>query len=223
MRSAAMFTGLLIALLIIGSATVAGAGVLYAAQKRKQLPGTTHGSGSTDAKLLTDGTGNLIERGVRDVRVGDVIQYTGRDYLVEGVVEYDEDGHRWRGARMVDGKEEHWIIAGMERLGGGDNLRLVHRDAELELSGYPPESLTVGDTRFALDKRGTATARFRGELGKLPGKRGDPKLDTVERCRWWRYESAGDATLIVEQWSGEYRVLRGTRVGDGVLEMIPGS
>src|SRR5690606_25286305 len=117
MRSAAMFTGLLIALLIIGSATVAGAGVLYAAQKRKGLRGTA----SDDATLLRDGTGNLIERGVRDLRVGDVIQYAGRDFLVEGVVEYDEDGHRWRGARIVDGKDEHWIIAGMERLSGGDN------------------------------------------------------------------------------------------------------
>jgi hypothetical protein len=216
-----MFTGLLIALLIIGSATVAGAGVLFAAQKRKQLPGG--GGASADPKVLTDGGGNLIERGVREVRVGDVITYAGRDFLVEGVVEYDEDGHRWRAARIVDGSDEHWIIAGMERLGSSDSVRLVNRDTELELSGYPPESLSVGDVRFSLDKRGTATARFRGDLGKMPGKQGDPALDTVERCRWWRYESAGDATMIVEQWSGEYRVLRGTRVGDGVLDMIPGS
>ena len=74
-----------------------------------------------------------------------------------------------------------------------------------------------------MDKRGTATAHFHGDLGNMPGKRGHDRPDTVDRCRWWRYESAGDDTLLVEQWGNEYRVLRGQHLTDGMLELIPGS
>ena len=45
----------------------------------------------------------------------------------------------------------------------------------------------------------------------------------VERCRWWLYTAPGDDTLIVEQWGSDYRVLRGKKVGDGMMELIPGS
>ena len=30
-------------------------------------------------------------------------------------------------------------------------------------------------------------------------------------------------TLLVEQWGSDYRVLRGKKVGDGMVELIPGS
>lgn len=212
-----MFTGLLIALFVIGTATVAGAGMLYASQKRQRL-----GSGSRDGdtKLLTDGRGNLIERSIYDLRVGDIVAADSVDYVVEGVLEYDEDGSKWRVGRLVDGDTVHWLVTG---LGSQTSLRWMSTESELELAGYPPEQLDAAGIRFNMDKRGTATAHFRGELGNMPGKRGQQRSDTVDRCRWWRYESAGDDTLLVEQWGSEYRVLRGQHLGDGMLELIPGS
>jgi hypothetical protein len=212
-----MLTGLLIALLVIGTATVAGAGMLYAAQKRQgQLP---KGDGG-DTPLLTDGRGNLLTRTIYELRVGDVVQYDGTDFIVEGALEYDEDGRKWRIGRLVDGDDVRWLVTG---LGSQTSLRLMRNEDEVEVSGYPPETLHADDVRFTLDKRGTATAHFRGDLGNMPGKRGQTRPDTVDRCRWWRYESPGDDTLLVEQWGGEYRVLRGEHVTDGVIEMIPGS
>lgn len=210
-----MLTGLLIALLIAGGAVTVG-GLALSAKRRRET-----GAGGT--ALLTDGDAKLLERTLSDLRVGDVIQHEGRDYLVEGVVAYDEDGHRWSAGRLVDGRDVLWLVAGMERLGSKDSVRIVRSDEEMQISGYPPETLVRADVRYNLDTRGTASAKFKGDVGKLPGKRGDPSLDTVERCRWWRYESVSDDTLIIEQWSGEYRALRGKRVARDVVEMIPGS
>jgi hypothetical protein len=45
----------------------------------------------------------------------------------------------------------------------------------------------------------------------------------VERCRWWLYSAPGDDTLMVEQWGSDYRVLRGKKIVDGTIELIPGS
>jgi hypothetical protein len=213
-----MFTGLLIALIVAAGASVVGGG-LYVAAKRRQVSGEA----GDQRQLGTSASGQLLERTVHDLRTGDIIQYDARDYLVEGVVAYDEDGHHWSAGRIVDGKSTLWLVAGMERLGAKASLRILTPDQDMEMSGYPAEKIVAGTTRFELDTRGTALAKFSGDVGALPGKRGDPSYDTVERCRWWRYESAGEDTMIIEQWSGEYRVLRGRKVEPMMIEMIPGS
>jgi hypothetical protein len=217
-----MLTALIIALVLLASATVAGGALMVAANRRRELGGRTL---SSDKPLLTDGRGELVERGLDDLRVGDVVQHDGRDFLVEGVVGYDEDGHKWSAGRIVDGADIKWVIVGLGRAGTRASIRLVNVDGEIELAGYPPETIDAGGIRFALENRGTASAKLAGDLGDLPGKRGDGQggLETIERCRWWRYEGTGNATLIVEQWGGEYRALRGERVAEGVLELIPGS
>ncbi len=216
-----MLIWVLIALAIfLATATIATRKLALAARQQKELRG---GGGGGDTPLLTDGRGELIERGIDDLRVGDVVQYDGRDFLVEGVVAYDEDGHRWTAARMVDASDVRWVVVGLGRAGTRASVRLVQVDPAIELSGYPPETIDAGGIRFALENRGTASARLAGELGDLPGKRAETGLETIERCRWWRYEGPGSDTLVVEQWGGEYRALRGQRLPDGVLELIPGS
>jgi len=215
-RLTEMFTGFLIAMLVVaGVGTLVGGSIAFAKQ-RKAL------ASQTGAKQLTDGNGaNLLERTIKDLRVGDVLQYGSKDWLVEGVVEYDEDGHQWLAGHMMDGKDNRWIIVGMERL-GPMKIRLVEVDSESDLDAYPPEIMISGGVRHNLQRRGTASARFVGEIGRLIGALKKSGA-TVERCRWWRYEGPGDETLIVEQWGGEYRVLRGTRLVDGMVELIPGS
>jgi len=198
---------LLVVLTVIGGVAAVG----IAANERKKLPAPAA------PKALTSG-----ERSIREMRVGDVMMMDGRDFLVEGTLGYDEDGHRWIGGRLLDAGDVKWLVVGIERAGGATTRLLVQDDAA-NISGYPPEAIVVGDLRYALDKRGTATCELRGDLGTLGDlKKGHPD-GHVERCRWWLYNAPGDDTLIVEQWGADYRVLRGKKVHEGTIELMQGS
>src|SRR4051812_31830481 len=115
--------------------------------------------------------GKLVERGLRELKVNDVVTIDSKDFLCEGVIVYDEDGHRWVGGRLVDGADVRWCVVGLERV-GNEQIRLLAQDAT-EISGYPPEALVLGDVRYALDKRGTATCKVQGDVGNLLGARTD--------------------------------------------------
>ena len=204
---------LLVIITVLGG--VAAVGV--AARNRKALPS---GGGQ---KQLPSGTGDkLLERTVRDLRVDDVLTIDGKDFICEGAINYDEDGHRWVAGRCVDGADIKWVMVGLERT-GSSATRLLSQDETTQISGYPPEALVVGETRYALDKRGTATCSLKGDVGPLGAMKKDRPEGHTERCRWWLYSAPGDDTLLVEQWGSDYRVLKGKKVGDSTIELMPGS
>jgi hypothetical protein len=155
----------------------------------------------------------LLERTVRDVRTDDIVQQGGRDWLVEGVLQYDEDGHAWRSARVSDSGQQRWLLVGLDR-GPVLTVRLLS-DAKLDLSGYPPETLEHDGSSFKLAQRGTATATIVGQIPGLP-----PHDGSTIRCRWWRYQAAGEKVIIVEQWGETFRVLAGETLRPDDVELL---
>lgn len=210
-----MFALLVIAALVVAlGGTAAGLVAFGNERKRRGLAGG-------DTKALPSGVGDVLhERTLRELRTGDVLTIDGKDFLCEGVINYDEDGHRWIGARIVDGKDVAWCVVGIERVGTAV-VRVLHGD-DTDVAGYPPEVLVIGEVRYTLDKRGNATCKLHGDLGNLIATKGRPE-GTVERCRWWLYQSPGDDTAIVEQWGADYRVLRGKKMSGDTIDLIPGS
>ncbi|MBX3160143.1 MAG: DUF4178 domain-containing protein [Deltaproteobacteria bacterium] len=211
-----MFVWILIVLL----AVVGGVTAVSVAARRKALPG---GPGQ---RALPPGTivkgDNLLERGVRDLRVDDVLTIDGRDFVCEGLLAYDEDGHRWNAGRVVDAGDVKWLLVGIERA-AASSTRLLAQDESNPITGYPPEALVLGEIRYVLDKRGAATCQMFGDVGGLGAlKHGRPE-GHVERCRWWLYSAPGDDTLLVEQWGNDYRLLRGKKIGEGTVELLPAS
>lgn len=206
---------LLVVLTVVGGLAAVG---IAANERRKALA-----SGGGALKQLGAGDGDkLLERTVRDLRVADVLTIDGKDFICEGAIHYDEDGHRWVAGRCVDGKDVRWVLVGLERT-GTSATRLLTQDESTPITGYPPEALVVGDIRYTLDKRGTATCSLKGDVGPLSGSMKDRPEGHTERCRWWLYSAPGDDTLLVEQWGADYRVLRGKKVGDASIELMPGS
>ena len=201
-------------LTVLGGVAVVG----VAANERKKLA-----AGGTGAKQLGAGSSDkLLERTVRDLRVNDVLTIDGKDFICEGAIAYDEDGHRWVAGRCVDGTDVRWVVVGIDRT-GTSATRMLTQDESQSITGYPPEALVVGDIRYALDKRGTATCSLRGDVGPLGAAAKDRPEGHTERCRWWLYSAPGDDTMLVEQWGADYRVLRGKKVSDATIELMPGS
>ncbi|HEY0190687.1 MAG TPA: DUF4178 domain-containing protein [Kofleriaceae bacterium] len=202
---------LLVLLMVGGAATVA------ASVRRKALAA---GGGGHAPRALPPA--ETEERTARDPRIADVLTIDGRDFVVEGLINYDEDGHRWTGARVADGNDVKWLLVGLERT-GTSSMRLLTQDESTQIAGYPPEVLVIGELRYALDKRGAATCTLFGELGPLGAlKKGRPE-GHVERARWWLYTAPGDDTLMLEQWGSDYRLLRGKKIVDGTIDILPGS
>ena len=203
---------MLIWILVAVVAVVTGALVAY---RRQHL-----------ALQAPERTAGLIERTVKDVRPNDVVQHDGRDYLVEGVVKYDEDGHSWSSARMVDGANERWLLVGLER-GGPLTVRVLAPARSFELSGYPPETVELGGTSWKLGSRGTAMATFQGDIagssGVPRGAIGAASAESSQRCRWWKYTAAGEKVLLVEQWGEAYRALAGDTVREDQVELLAAS
>jgi hypothetical protein len=209
-----VLTLLIIVALIVALGGAAAGVVVYNNEKRKRLPG-----GPAQGLLPGD---VLRERGLKELKAGDVVTLDGKDFLCEGVIEFDEDGHRWVGARLVDGAHVQWCYVGMERV-GNQQVRLLEHDTTTDIAGYPPEALVIGEVRFTLDKRGNATGRLHGDLGNLLGGGKARPEGTVERCRWWLYGASSDDTVVLEQWGADYRVLKGKKVRGDMIDLIPGS
>lgn len=212
--SAGVFWILLVALSIVGGLAAVG----IASSSRKRL-------GAQAGPLQLGGELPTKERTVAELRVNDVVTIDHEDYLCEGTIHYDEDGHRWIAGRCVDKQVVKWLVVGIDRAGAG-SIRVLVQDDDAHTAGYPPEAIIVGETRYALDKRGTATCTLYGDLGGLGGlgqlTKGRP-VGHAERCRWWLYSAPGDATLLVEQWGADYRTLRGTKVSEGAVELMQAS
>ncbi|MGE3768050.1 MAG: DUF4178 domain-containing protein, partial [Kofleriaceae bacterium] len=125
---------LLVVLTVVGAVAAVG---IAANDRRKAL------RGNKDPLALPAGD-SIVERSVRDLRVNDILTIDHKDYLVEGLIAYDEDGHRWSAGRVVDGKDVRWIVIGIERAGAGA-MRLLAQDDSQALAGYPPEALVIED------------------------------------------------------------------------------
>jgi len=205
----------IIVALVVTLAGAAGAGAAVVAAGRRRLAG-----GWAPVGALPEGERSR-ERTLRELRVNDIITIDGKDFVSEGVVTYDEDGHRWIGARAVDDQDVRWLVVGLERSGTA-TVRMCNEEDGNDISGYPPEALVLGEKRYALDKRGTATCKLDGDLGTLAARAGKV-AGSVERCRWWLYNAAGDDTAIVEQWGQDFRILRGKKVAAETIDLMQGS
>lgn len=203
-----MLTWLIVAIVVLLAGGAVALGVARAGSGQRRLSGP--------AKPAAP----LLERTVREVRAGDVLMHAGRDYVVEGVVLYDEDGHTWRTAYLVDGGETRALLVGLERA-PGLTLRFLAPATGADIRGYPSEIIEHAGTAYRLAQRGTATCTIDGKV-ELPGA-GTIAAGTSTRCRWWRYQAPGERFMIVEQWGDGFRAQVGEAIKAGDVELLGAS
>lgn len=145
----------------------------------------------------------------RRIGVGDVIAYGGRDFIVRGTLELDEDGFRWQEHLLDDVEVRRWLA--------------VEDDEELELTLYEsvrapglepgPHSLAHDGVTYALDEHGTARFRAVGTTGTGPSG----------RLEYYDYTS-DDRRLAFERYgTGSWEVSTGQVVPAYALDIYPAS
>ena len=192
-------TGFVVVLALV----VLAAGVWWWLQQRNR---STSGAGAAADPLRKD------SRGIdpRRIKVGDVVAHEGRDFLVRGTLEFDQDGFRWQEHHLDDTSVRRWLS--------------VEDDEELELCLWTavdapdltpgPGELQWDGTTFVRKEQGRATFRATGATGTA-------ETGTVDYVDY----AAGDRRLSFERYgsAGDWEVGVGEVVNERTLDIYPTS
>jgi len=150
------------------------------------------------------------------IQIHDVLSLSGRDYVVEGLVSVEVAGKTSIVARAVDGTAVVWIesAAAGSSAGnaGNDRLLVLHQITDLDLSAPPPESISYHGVPYVLRLAGRATL---GVSGVVPER-------VAGTAQMWRYRTAGDLHLQIEEENGRLFMLAGEAVHRGMIDHLPG-
>jgi hypothetical protein len=147
------------------------------------------------------------------IQIRDVLSLSGRDYVVEGVVTVEVAGRTSTVARAVDGKAVLWIESpAAESSAANDRLLVLHQITDLDLSAPPPESISYRGVPYVLRLTGRATLAV---SGLVPER-------AAGSSQMWRYRTAGDLHLQIEEENGRLFMLAGEAVHRGMIDHLPG-
>jgi len=144
------------------------------------------------------------------IQVRDAVSYAGRDYVVEGVINYEAGGKSWQLARALDGDAVLWVEPLREE--ADDRLLLLREIRDLEMSVPPPTAIAYHDLTYVqrLSTRVTLSV-----TGQVPER-------TSGSVMLWRYRAAGDLYLQIEEAPGRVSMLAGESVHKGMIDILPG-
>jgi hypothetical protein len=185
---------------IISLALVAGGVVVW-------LRGRSR-TGRDDSRALSSAPQAPAPSGVRTLKLGDVVNLEGADFIVEGTLRLEQDGFRWEEHRLVDGERSRWLS--------------VEDDEGLEVAVWeraPAGDLEPGADRishegvdYELHERGHASFTAEGSTGTATSGR----LEYVEYA-------AGERRLAFERFGADagWELGSGAVVSEHALDIYP--
>ncbi|MGK7945921.1 MAG: DUF4178 domain-containing protein, partial [Microcystaceae cyanobacterium] len=149
------------------------------------------------------------ERHLFNLQLGDIVEYEGRDWVIEGRLTYTEDGATWLEYMLQDSSDIRWLS--------------VEEDDTIEVSFLEPNhTLNVADSP-------PKQLNFEGETYNLVGsgladmtKEGTIMRRDTERCQYFDYQGSEGKVLSLEFWGGEIEVSIGEIINPGSLRLLPG-
>ena len=164
-------------------------GVILAGKKSKELPS--------------------LERNIFNLQIGDIVQYMGRDWVVEGKLNYNVGGYIWFEYLLQDHNDIRWLSVDED-----DRVEVAFLEPtdRLEVSKNPPKQLTFADETYH---------RVDSGMAKMT-RVGTTLRKTAERCEYFDYRGTDDNVLSIEIWDGEVEVTVGYQINPRSLTLLPG-
>lgn len=190
--------GILVVLVLVA----VGVGIWWWLQQRKKAAAATAAPAADPLRKDSRGIDP------RKIKVGDVVAHEGRDFLVRGTLEFDQDGFRWQEHHLDDTSVRRWLS--------------VEDDEELEIclwTAIDAPELAPGAAELAWE----GTTYVREEQGRASftasGSTGTGPTGTVDYVDY----AAGPKRLSFERYgtAGDWEVGIGEVVNERSLDIYP--
>nr|WP_290227356.1 DUF4178 domain-containing protein [Trichocoleus desertorum] len=154
-----------------------------------------------------------LARTIFTLEVGDIVQYMGTDWVVEGKLTYDSNGYTWLEYLLQDGDRLRWLSVEED---DQVEVNFLEPTQGLDIPSTPPTHLTFGGVAYRQVEAGTARMT---RVGTTLNRQ-------AEQCRYFDYAASDDASdhqvLSVEDWEGDLEITVGTRIRPTALTLLPG-
>ncbi|MFO8038414.1 MAG: DUF4178 domain-containing protein [Sodalinema sp.] len=150
-----------------------------------------------------------LERSIFTLQIGDIVEYMGEDWVVQGKLVYDDDGYQWQEYLLQDGDRIRWLAIEED-----DQVQVswLTPTDDLEITGTPPKQLQFEGNDYRCIESGEATM----------SRQGMTLNRTAKRCRYSDYRGSGNQVISIEDWDGDIEVTVGTIIRPSELMLLPG-
>jgi hypothetical protein len=148
-------------------------------------------------------------RTIFNLQLGDIVEYMGQDWVVEGKLIYEESGFTWLEYLLQDQQEIRWLsVEEDDRV----ELSWLQPTRNLDIPRNPPNPINFeGETYRCVD---SGVAKMKRE-GSVMNRQ-------AEECHYFDYESEDGKLLSVEDWNGDIEVTYGEEISPSSLSIFPG-
>lgn len=182
---------------LVAIAAVVGAIVLLVLQQKGVLP-----QAKASRQLPA------LERNIFNLEIGDIVQYIGTDWVVEGKLTYDDNGYIWLEYLLQTGDRLAWLsVDEDDRV----EVALLEPNNQIDISGTPPKQLSYADEIYSLVGSGNA----------IMTRTGTTLNRTASKCIYYDYR-ANNKVLSIEVWDDEVEVTTGEKIDPRRLTLLPG-
>jgi hypothetical protein len=149
------------------------------------------------------------ERNVFNLQIGDIVEYVGRDWVVEGRLIYEEEGTSWLEYMLQDGSDIRWLSVEEDDI---VQVFFLETNHTLDITDSPPKQLNFAKDTYRLVNSGLADMRQEGTILRR----------NAQKCQYFDYKGSESKVLCVEFWGEEIEVTVGERVNPRSLRILPG-
>ncbi len=161
-----------------------------------------------------------VERNIFNLEIGDIVQYEGVDWFVEGKLVYNIGSYNWFEYMLQksdiaesDALSDHicWLSVEEDDLVEVSIFKNVDIPPEIN-SASLPETLTYLEVDYHLAESGTAKML---RLGNTLNRQ-------AQTCNYYDYKSSDNLRLSVEVWDQDIEVTVGQKINPRILNFLPG-
>ena len=151
-----------------------------------------------------------IARNVFNLEIGDIVQYQGIDWFLEGKLIYNTGDYTWFEYMLQEDDRICWLSVEEDDLVEVSLLKEVEIS---EINSDPPSAtVTYLEVDYHLKDSGTATMM---RLGNTLNRQ-------AQICKYYDYKSADNLRLSIEVWDGDIEVTAGQKINPRMLNFLPG-